>query len=120
MTFRYNSASSTALYDVSTKLVFVYRTTSLHSLRANTLEASCTQEATSQSIAEQQTDPKHRFFVTLHNSHNNVSTLRLNFDGTFSDFNEKFGYGVVEYFWKTASVVNERSCFLSQRRFNYF
>jgi len=53
-------------------MVFVYtcfcKSTSLHSGEAHTLEASCMQDVTSQSIAEQQTDPKRRFLwrYTIH------------------------------------------------------
>jgi len=87
---------------VSIKLVFVYKSTSLHKAEAPTLEASCMQDVTSQSIAEQQTDPKRRF-VTLHNSHINVSTLRLNFDWTVADFNENSAVASLDIFGKQRS-----------------
>jgi hypothetical protein len=87
-------------------------------------QASCMHKVTSQSIAEQQTDPKRRF-VTLHNSHINASTSRLNFDGTLAEFNENSCCGIVGYFWKAAFAVTDAllcllSLSLTQMRFNYF
>jgi len=88
---------------VSSKLLFVYKSTSLHSGEAHTLEASCMQEVTCQSIAEQQTDPKRRSFVTLHNSHIKVSNLRLTFDGTIADVNENSAMASFDVFGKHRS-----------------
>jgi hypothetical protein len=60
------------------------------------------QEGRSQLIAEHKLTQS-AVFVTLHNSHINVSNLRLNFDGTVAGFNENSVVASLDIFGKQRS-----------------